>query len=295
LLAELALVATSEPRDIYDAETVALVEAFQRTRGLPLTGVVDQTTFERLDEARWQLGQRLLYDTRPRLRGDDVAELQVLLAQLGFNPGRIDGIYGSLTATALGEFQRNRDLETSEALTKATLQELSRVRATNAGRRLVTDARDLAGFDPQAIGSVLLCGEGPLATALATCLSDAPLVHARLDLPHEESADFANDHDVALVLSFEPLQEVEGIHLHYWASYRSHSHRGELFASSLAAVLAQIDEGPRVEVTGMALPILRETKMTTVHVEHGNVAEQVLHQVITALEGLVEQVIHRAE
>ena len=32
------------------------------------------------------------------LRGDDVAELQVRLAQLGFNPGRIDGIFGPATA-----------------------------------------------------------------------------------------------------------------------------------------------------------------------------------------------------
>ena len=34
----------------------------------------------------------------------------------------------------------------------------------------------------------------------------------------------------------------------------------------------------------MALPILRETKMTTVHIEHGTLSEQVLHQAITALE-----------
>jgi N-acetylmuramoyl-L-alanine amidase len=293
-LAELALVATNEPGDVYDAETVALVESFQRSRGLPLTGVVDLTTWERLGEARWQLGQRLLFDTRPHLRGDDVAELQVLLAQLGFNPGRIDGIFGPLTNTALCEFQRNRDLETSGALTKATLQELVRVRATNAGRSLVTDARDLAGFNPPATGSVLLCGDGPLALALAASLANSPPVHVLLERSHEESADFANAHDVALVLSFQSLDQVEGIHLHYWASYLAHSRRGELLASSLASTLARLSDGPRVEVTGMALPILRETKMTTVHVEHGNIAEQVLHQVITALEGLVEQVIHRS-
>jgi len=294
-LAALALVTTNERGDDYDAETVALVEAFQRSRGLPLTGVVDLTTWERLDEARWQLGQRLLFNTRPYLRGDDVAELQVLLAQLGFNPGRIDGIFGPRTDTALCEFQSNRALETSGALTKETLQELTRVRATNAGRSLVTDARDLAGFNPLAMGSVLLCGEGFLANALASSLTSSPSVHVLLDKSHEESADFANAHDVALVLSFQALDHVEGIHLHYWASYLTHSRRGELLASSLASSLAQLPEGPRVEVTGMALPILRETKMTTVHVEHGNVAEQVLHPVITALEGLVTQVIHRSE
>ena len=224
-----------------------------------------------------------------------MAELQVLLAQLGFNPGRIDGIFGPQSDTALREFQSNRALETSGALTRETLQELTRVRATNAGRSLVTDARDLAGFNPQANGSVLLCGEGFLANALAASLISSPSVHVLLNHSHEKSADFANAHDVALVLSFQALDQVEGIHLHYWASYLAHSRRGELLASSLASQLAQLPDGPRVEVTGMALPILRETKMTTVHVEHGNVAEQVLHQVITALEGLVTQVIHRSE
>lgn len=274
---------------------MALVEAFQRSRGLPLTGVVDATTWERLGEARWQLGERLLYLTGPHLRGDDVAELQVLLAQLGFNPGRIDGIFGPLLDSALGEFQRNCALESSGVLTQATLQELARVRATNTNRSLVTDARDLAGFNPLATGSILLCGEGPIITELARSLGDSPAIHVLTNASHEESSDFANTHDVALVLSFQILEHVDGIHLHYWASYRSHSRRGELLASAFASALAHLAHGPRVEVTGMALPILRETKMTTVHVEYGNLSEQVLHQVITALEGVVEQVIHRSE
>jgi N-acetylmuramoyl-L-alanine amidase len=256
---------------------------------------VDLTTWERLGEARWQLGERLLYLTRPYLRGDDVAELQVLLAQLGFNPGRIDGIFGPQLDSALSEFQRNCALESSGALTKATLQELIRVRTTNANRSLVTDARDLAGFNPLATGSIVLCGEGPLVPGLAQSLGVSPAIHVLTNTSHEESSDFANSHDVALVLSFQTLDNVDGIHLHYWASYRAHSRRGELLASAMASALALVSDGPRVEVTGMALPILRETKMTTVHVEHGGLSEQVLHQVITAIRGVVEQVIHRPE
>ena len=285
---------SKENDNVYDAQTVALVESFQRSRGLPLTGVVDATTWERLDEARWQLGQRLLYLTRPYLRGDDVAELQVLLAQLGFNPGRIDGLFGPQLESALGEFQRNRALESSATLTKATLHELSRVRATNSTRSLVGDARDSAGFNPLATGSVLLCGEGAVVSALAALLGDAPSIHVLTNASHEASVDYANDHDMALVLSFQALNDVDGIHLHYWASYLSHSRRGERIASALAANLAHLPDGPRVEVTGMALPILRETKMTTVHVEHGNLPEQVLHQVITALEAVMQRVIHRS-
>lgn len=281
--------------DVFDDETVAFVESFQRSRGLPLTGVVDRITYERLSEASWQLGQRLLYATRPMLRGDDVAELQVLLAQLGFNPGRIDGIMGAHTAAALGELQRNCALEESATLTKETLMTLRRVRATNAVKSLVTDARDLAGIDPLTSGSVLICGQGPLVEGLARALGDNESILVSLESSQEEAALYANTHDVALVLSFQTLEHVDGIHLHYWASYRNHSHRGEVLASTLASVFAHQPEVPRVEVTGMALPILRETKMTTVHVEHGNLSEEVFHQAITAFEGVVGQVIHSSE
>ncbi len=294
-LAALALSPTIAHDDTYDAQTVAYVQSFQRSRGLPLTGVVDATTWERLAEARWQLGHRLLYDTRPALRGDDVAELQVRLAQLGFNPGRIDGIFGPLTAGALSEFQRNCGLEANGTVTKETLQALQRVQATNATRSLVTDARDLAGFNPTGIGSVLLCGDGLLLRALAERFDANVLVHVLPNATQEVAAHAANTHDVALVLSFQTLEHVEGIHLHYWASYRSHSHHGELLTSSLASYLAHLPDVPRVEVTGMALPILRETKMTTIHTEHDNLSEQVLHQAVTAFEGVVDNVIHRSE
>ncbi len=268
------------------------MESFQRSRGLPLTGVVDELTYERLGEASWQLGQRLLYLTRPMLRGDDVAELQVLLAQLGFNPGRIDGIFATHTQAALLEFQRNCALDESATLTKETLLTLRRVRATNSVKSLVTDARDLAGIDPLMNGSVLLCGQGPLVEELARHFEGTESILVSIGTSQEAAALFANTHDVALVLSFQTLNQVDGIHLHYWASYRSHSRRGEVLASSLAADFARQSGVPRVEVTGMALPILRETKMTTVHIEHGELSEQVFHESITAFEGVADQVIH---
>ena len=42
--------------------------------------------------------------------GDDVAELQQRLSALGFDSGRVDGIFGDLTSAALGEFQRDFDV-----------------------------------------------------------------------------------------------------------------------------------------------------------------------------------------
>ena len=43
-------------------------------------------------------------------RGSEVADLQRQLADLGYNPGRADGIYDSRTKNAVAQFQRNHDL-----------------------------------------------------------------------------------------------------------------------------------------------------------------------------------------
>ena len=43
-------------------------------------------------------------------RGDDVADLQQRLSTLGFDTGRVDGIFGDRTSRALAEFQRNAGL-----------------------------------------------------------------------------------------------------------------------------------------------------------------------------------------
>ena len=53
------------------------------------------------------LGSRLLYLTSPHMRGDDVQAMQAVLAKLGFDCGRADGIFGSNTLRALTEFQQN--------------------------------------------------------------------------------------------------------------------------------------------------------------------------------------------
>lgn len=133
------------PGTLGDATAVAL-QGFQRQRGLPLTGQLDEATWRRLLEASWRLGDRLLYLDQPLQRGDDVADLQEALAKLGFDPGRIDGIFGPLTATALGEFQDNCGLARSGVLDRGSLIALSRLSARSSHRAPVTAARDAAGL-----------------------------------------------------------------------------------------------------------------------------------------------------
>lgn len=275
----------------YGDGTAAMVEAFQRSRGLPITGAVDATTWSRLVEAGWHLGDRLLYLTRPYQRGDDVAELQVRLAQLGFDPGRIDGIFGALLDGALIDFQRNRALEPTGTLTRATLLELWRMTSIAPDRHLVTDARDRAGFNESASKLLVVAGRTALADAVSrSCSATGELLRLE-DVGADDIAAAANAQNAGLVLSFELNEALNGVHLHYWASYRSHSRRGEQLASALAAELANTCDLPRVEVTGMALPVLRETRMTTLHVEHGQHESQI-ETLATVICALVTKVLH---
>lgn len=292
-LTALGFPAGVDASDEFGDPTVAVVEAFQRSRGLPITGDVDATTWSRLVEAGWQLGQRLLYLAQPYLRGDDVADVQVRLAQLGFNPGRIDGIFGRLLDVALREFQSNCALETTGVLDRATLLELQRMSATMKDRQLVNDARDLAGFNDAATGPVVICGDSALAAPLARLLSSVFSVVELEGMDAEHVATFANANDAALVISLQSLEHISGFHLHYWASYRSHSREGERLASAIAMAFSQQSALPRVEVTGMALPILRETRMITVHIEHDTHSEQELHEIAMIIAGIVPEVIHR--
>ena len=76
-------------------------------RSLTVTGIVDTQTERSLEEARWRLGDRSLSLTQPLMRGDDVASLQNRLVDMGFDPGRVDGIFGPRTETAVRDFQKS--------------------------------------------------------------------------------------------------------------------------------------------------------------------------------------------
>jgi len=218
----------------------------------------------------------------------------VRLAQFGFNPGRIDGIFGPLTEAALSDFQRNCAMDVSGTLTRSTLSELVRLTSPRHSKRsLVTEARDLAGFHETPTGPLVLCGTSPLVHLLARACADAMSVTVLDDDTPDIVATYANDHAASFVLSLQTLKHIDGVHLHYWASYRSHSRRGEELASQIASASARSQHLPRVEVTGMALPILRETKMLTLHVEHEQTSEETLEELARVISGILVEVIHR--
>lgn len=134
-------VASAGPRDSveFDEEVEHAVKSFQQRRGLLVDGVVGRSTYSVLDGARWSLGDRVLrYLPGHPLEGDDVAQLQARLAELGFSPGKIDGIHAGATDTALRHFQAGVGLDADGTLGPETM------RAFVALRRSVTGGSAIA-------------------------------------------------------------------------------------------------------------------------------------------------------
>ena len=97
-------------RGLFGEGTGRAVIAFQEAKGLDADGIVGPDTWRSLYEAGYRLGDRIIFMRRPMIRGEDVSELQSRLNSMGFDTGKVDGIYGPDTQRAVVEFQHNRHL-----------------------------------------------------------------------------------------------------------------------------------------------------------------------------------------
>ena len=124
----------SSPSDIFDEKLTQGVKAFQQDRGLTVNGLVNEITARSLEEARFRLGDRVLvFNTTALMRGDDVANLQDRLIQMGFNCGKVDGVYEITTESAVKEFQKSVGILSDGRCGPATLISLMRLAKTVSG------------------------------------------------------------------------------------------------------------------------------------------------------------------
>ena len=112
----------------FDFSVEAAVKEFQQSRGLNVTGVVDAITLRALDEARWKLGDRVLSLISPMMRGDDIASLQSQLSEMGFNRGKVDGIFGVDSESAVKEFQKSVGVKIDGRCGPATIMSMMRLK-----------------------------------------------------------------------------------------------------------------------------------------------------------------------
>jgi N-acetylmuramoyl-L-alanine amidase len=237
-------------------------------------GVCDDETWVSLVEASWSLGDRLLAYRTPMLRGDDIVELQSLLGRLGFDAGRVDGIFGPLTSAALAEFQRNSGLHPDGICGFETLQALRRV-SHRTGDTPVVAVREheaLRRASPRLTDKRIVVGEfgglGALCRAVSKALRRAGAQVIALDEPDPSlQAGVANRFVADLYLGLTLTEGPTCVAYYAVTGFESRGGRrlAELLHARLSPVLPTLDAHPR----GMRLPVLRETRMPAVLCELG--------------------------
>lgn len=263
------------------------VRAFQHDRGLRVDGVCGTQTWAALVEAGWRLGDRLLYRRAPMLRGDDVGDLQRRLGALGFDAGRVDGIFGDDTAAALVDFQRNTGLTVDSICGPATVETLQRLTglegAAKGGRDVVARVRERARLRlrPRTLeGRRIALGHGGEAGALAAACSHAlrvlgadAVVVQHPDSSHQAAEANAAQAEALLAVSLDPDQH--GVATAFYSGFRYESPGGRRLAQLLQDRVPAACGLPDLGARGMALPVLRESRMPAVVCDLGPPAEVV--------------------
>jgi N-acetylmuramoyl-L-alanine amidase len=282
---------------LFGAGTAAAVEAFQHRRGLRVDGVCGSQTWAGLVEAGLRLGDRFLYLHAPMFRGDDVADLQQRLSALGFDTGRVDGIFGGLTSSALADFQRNVSLPVDGILGASTLRELKRVMPRHPEPELVSSVRDrerLRQAPRTLLGRRLAVGEeGGLDVLVTTVRRHLSATGAEVvALLHPDGSLQAAAANAAQVEAYVGLRldpDRSRCSASYYAGYSYESAGGRHLAELLQSLAAVALELPPGGIQGMSLPVLRETRMPAVICEVGPPARVVAragplaHAIVEAL------------
>ena len=266
-----------EPDDpgVFGPSTEAAVRSFQERRGLRVDGVCGTQTWGVLVEAGFRPGDRLLYYTSPPLRGDDVADLQQRLGVLGFDAGRVDGIFGERTQRALLDFQRNAGLTTDAVCGPATLAALERLGARTGTADHVSRVREVEDLR-RSHRSLRACrvvvgqpgGLDALAAAVARAVGETGATVTTLHHPDGSAqATQANGVDADVYLGLGSGDA--GCTTAFYAVRGFESTGGRRLAERIQDEVASILDVAPTPPLGMAIPVLRETRMPAVVCELG--------------------------
>lgn len=269
-LAALGFESGADARARFGEGTRRAVTEFQKAKGLDADGIVGPNTWRSLYEAGYRLGDRILFMRRPMIRGEDIAELQSRLNSLGFDSGKVDGIFGPDTVAAVLDFQHNRHLAEDgrvgpevvteiHLVTRGEMREgrqairerewLRMLPATMAGARIFLDADcrdpDEAHDAWEAASSAALAIQEAGGVPMMSRSSD-------ITLPERLRARRANRVGSDLIVAFRLSRDGEDA-VYYFASDHSTSQAGEELARALALTLG-------AQVEGRASAMLKETR-----------------------------------
>ncbi|MCW2498352.1 MAG: cwlM [Frankiales bacterium] len=303
-LVHLGLLPAAPEPALFDEQTDSAVREFQQNRGLVADGIVGPETYAALQAARLSLGDRLLSLAGKMYVGDDVAALQERLAELGFDTGRVDGVFGVRTEAALKGLQREYGLVSDGVCGPSTLRALKQL------GRLVVGGRPQALRESEALhrSGVALAGKvvvidpghgGPDRGATAHGLEEAAIAEdlaARLEgrltavgvrtvvtrgadsCPTDgERAGLANEARADLLVSLH-VDRSDSPQCHGVATYHfgtgtgTTSTVGEHFASLVQREVVARTDLLDCRVHAKTWQLLRLTQMPAVRLELGHVS-----------------------
>src|ERR1700753_3204009 len=150
--------------DSFDETAEMAVRHFQQRRGLSVDGIVGPETYAALGSARWKLGDRVLaHYPGALLAGDDVADLQNQLMELGYRLSRVDHLFGIATEQALRSFQYESGLRVDGVCgpdTLRALRQLSARRVVGGQPQHLRDIVAIAAAGPKLLGKRVVIDPG---------------------------------------------------------------------------------------------------------------------------------------
>ena len=157
---------------VYGGDTVKAVKDFQRSRGFPVSGAIDEVTYRALRDISAGTPAPVVSSGGESYgdSGSDVKTIQRKLKRLGYLEGEADGIYGGQTEDAVTAFQKEQGLSVTGGVNSATRTKLNEVYVAQTGDYILSEgARGkrvihlqnqllLHGYDPGVVDGVFGAG-----------------------------------------------------------------------------------------------------------------------------------------
>lgn len=290
----------SEIDGIFGSETEKAVKKFQQDRGLVVTGIVDQETWQELIGAGYKIGDRWLYLKEPPFRGDDVKTLQLWLKTLGFYSYNENGIFCEKTQRAVIEFQRNMNIPDDGMVGEETLKCLTNLQRIITSKKtsnfpLIRDyderekvekvkvildygeeISDLQNGEKYYVEKMYIlksivnfCKEKLLGYGIKTILTagedgcQSLFLFDRINFANRSGGDIL----ISVNLNYSVDKDANGCSCFYFKGLRSYSVAGKEIANLIQDKIVNNLKVLDCGVHGANYAILRETTMTSVLVE----------------------------
>jgi peptidoglycan hydrolase-like protein with peptidoglycan-binding domain len=129
----------------FDERTTAMVQRFQREKGLEATGRVDEKTWKALSKSYLYASGKATPAQTLGERSAAVKQTEKALHRLGYKTGRVDGVFDQQTARAVRAYERKRDLDVDGKVGSAEFKKIQNDAKKAATGKPYQIARSLLG------------------------------------------------------------------------------------------------------------------------------------------------------